>query len=72
MCKNKIFDICLYSHAHKNPRIVIYRGIKAGYRPGIYFMGHFDNGFNGRRFVRGIKLVSALYRMQSGEANANS
>jgi hypothetical protein len=63
MCKNKIRVIEVSTGWHF-PLISIAR--EDNY-PVTYYLDKTNNGFNGRRFVRGVKLVSALYRLQAGE-----
>jgi hypothetical protein len=65
MCENKIRVIEVSTGWHF-PLISIAR--EDNY-PVTYYLDKVDNGFNGRRFMRGIKMVAALYRRQS---DANS
>jgi hypothetical protein len=63
MCKNKILSIEL--DVKTIPYIYVWRSNMRN--TGKYYkLNRVDNGFNGRRFVRGVKMAAALYGRQSG------
>jgi len=63
--KNKINCIGLESYQYSVPAIIIYRGGYDFTEHHSYLMCSFNNHRNGRRFVRGVKMASELYRRQS-------
>jgi hypothetical protein len=66
MCRNKINEIQLDT-GNWGPIIYVWRDNLDAINddPGFYTCAREDNGFNGRRFVRGILMASELYRRQT-------
>jgi len=62
MSKNKIIYIEINSWSRFMPDITIHRH---GGIDHLYDLDKIDNSFNSRRFLRGVKMASELYRRQS-------
>jgi hypothetical protein len=62
---NKIVSIEIKSVDIYPPEIYIYRNYDKDLEPNVYPCYRADNGFNGRRFLRGVQMAAELYRRQA-------